>query len=124
VRLLCDADVDGPLVQRLRDEGHEVFYMAEIKPDATDDEVLELANQHGVVLVTRDKGFGQMVFRQGLPFYGVLLIRLAGVPMLTRKDMLAEAVRNHGREFQSAFSVLTQTGLRIRPRFPGPPSNA
>jgi predicted nuclease of predicted toxin-antitoxin system len=57
--------VSTPIVQHLRDAGHQVFYMAEIQPRADDDQVLELANQKEAVLITRDKGFGQMVFRQG-----------------------------------------------------------
>jgi predicted nuclease of predicted toxin-antitoxin system len=119
LRLLCDADVDAPLVQHLRDAGHEVQYMAEIQPRAEDDQVLELATQQAAILVTRDKGFGQMVFRQGFPFHGVLLIRLAGIPMAERKQLLTQAFRSHGHQFEGAFSVLTRNGLRVRPRFPG-----
>jgi predicted nuclease of predicted toxin-antitoxin system len=54
------------LVQRLRDEGHEVFYMTEIKADSTDDEVLAIANSKSAILITRDRGFGQLVFQQAL----------------------------------------------------------
>jgi len=122
LRLLCDADVDAPLVQHLRDAGHEVLYMAEIEPRAEDAQVLDLANQLKAILLTRDKGFGQMVFRQGRPFHGVLLLRLAGVPMPKRKELLAQALKSHGHEFEGNFSVLTQNGLRVRPRFPGPES--
>ena len=124
MKFLCDADVDAPLVQCLRDEGHEVSYVAEIRPDSADDEVLATANAHGAVLITRDKGFGQLVFRQRLVSHGVLLIRLAGLPMSQRKDLLVEAVRLHGHEFPAAFSVLTPSGLRIRRRFPEPPTTA
>lgn len=45
-----------------------------------------------------------------------LLIRLAGVPMAERAELLARAVEQHGDEFVGAFSVLTPAGLRIRPR--------
>jgi len=117
LRLLCDADVDRPLVERLREDGHDVFYIAEIKPDSTDEEVLELAKVYEAVLITRDKGFGELVFRQGLASRGVLLIRLAGVPMSERKRLLSLAVKQHAPEFEGAFSVLTKGGLRIRPGF-------
>jgi predicted nuclease of predicted toxin-antitoxin system len=116
LRFLCDSDVDRPLVDRLREDGHEVFYMTEIKADSLDEEVLEQANSAKAVLITRDKGFGQLVFRQGLAAHGVLLIRLAGVPMQERKDLLSRAVQQHGHEFEGAFSVLSKGGLRIRPR--------
>ncbi|MGH7575889.1 MAG: DUF5615 family PIN-like protein [Longimicrobiales bacterium] len=113
---LCDADVDGPLVRRLRDDGHDVSYMTEIKANSTDEEVLALASGKHAVLITRDKGFGRLVFQQGLASSGVLLIRLAGVPMADRAELLSRTVQQHGSEFIGAFSVLTPAGLRIRPR--------
>jgi predicted nuclease of predicted toxin-antitoxin system len=112
LKFLCDADVDRPLVDRLREDGYNTLYMAEIKKDASDEEVLATANSNGAILITRDKGFGELVFRQGLAFHGVLLIRLAGVPMEERKVLLAEAVRNHAHEFAAAFSVLTHSGRK------------
>jgi predicted nuclease of predicted toxin-antitoxin system len=117
LKILCDADVDRPLVLRLRADGHDVAYMYETRPDAIDDEVLDLAAQTGALLVTRDKGFGQLVFQQHRAHNGVLLIRLAGVPMMQRQELLSLAVAQHGREFAGTFSVLTQHGLRIRPGF-------
>jgi predicted nuclease of predicted toxin-antitoxin system len=68
LKFLCDADVDRPLVERLRDEGHDVLYMAEIRKDSADEEVLKLANDNGAVLVTRDKGFGGLVFSSASVF--------------------------------------------------------
>ncbi len=98
--------------------------MTEIKADCMDEEVLAMANRDAAILITRDKGFGQLVFRQRLATHGVLLIRLAGVPMKERKQLLSDAVRQRGHEFPGAFSVLMKTGLRIRPRFPGSASNS
>ena len=96
--------------------------MAEIKKDSIDEEVLRIANESGAVLITRDKGFGELVFRQGLSTHGVLLLRLAGIPMSERQEMLLRAVREHSGEFRGSFSVLTKSGLRIRPGFPPGPS--
>jgi predicted nuclease of predicted toxin-antitoxin system len=115
LKFLCDSDVDGPLVRRLRDDGHEVAYMTEIQPDSPDEHVLELANSTQAVLITRDKGFGNLVYRQRLVTHGVLLLRLSGVPMSERKDLLSRAAQQHGHELKGAFSVLTRGGLRVRP---------
>lgn len=116
MKLVCDADVDAPLVQHLRDAGHEVTSIADVNPGSTDEEVLEIANQRGAVLITRDKGFGQLVFQQRRASAGVLLIRLAGVPMSERKELLARVVADHGAELADSFSVLTRSRLRIRRR--------
>lgn len=63
-------------VVRLRDEGHAVIYVAEMEPGTSDDAVLNVANRESAVLVTADKDFGEIVFRQGRSSSGVILIRL------------------------------------------------
>ncbi len=55
---LADESVDREIVERLRGEGHDVLYVAEMEPGITDDEVFERANATGRILVTCDKDFG------------------------------------------------------------------
>ena len=64
MNLLADESVDRPIVERLRDDGHEVVYVAELSPSIGDDEVLQKANDSRALLLTTDKDFGELVFRQ------------------------------------------------------------
>jgi len=66
-------------VERLRDDGHTVLYVLEMEPSISDDEVIRRANQEFALLLTADKDFGELVFRQRRIVYGVVLIRLAGL---------------------------------------------
>jgi predicted nuclease of predicted toxin-antitoxin system len=66
VNVVADEGVDGPVVQRLRDDGHDVIYVAELSPGVTDDDVLRHANDRDALLLTADKDFGELVVRQGL----------------------------------------------------------
>jgi rRNA-processing protein FCF1 len=45
----------------------------------SNDFILHLANQETAYLLTADKDFGEMAFRQRLDKHGVVLIHLAGV---------------------------------------------
>jgi predicted nuclease of predicted toxin-antitoxin system len=65
VKILADEGVDYPIVERLRQRGHWVWYVAEMEPGIYEDVVLDLANREGAVLLTADKDFGELVFRQG-----------------------------------------------------------
>lgn len=47
MRLLADESVDRQVVDRLRDEGFDVDYIAELTPAATDDDILEMAHSNG-----------------------------------------------------------------------------
>ena len=40
MKLFGDEDVNGPIVYRLREDGHEVDYVAEMQPGILDEDVL------------------------------------------------------------------------------------
>ena len=87
MNLVADEGVDRPVVERLRQDGHDVVYVAELSPSIPDEEVLQQTNARRAVLVTADKDFGELVFRQGLVHSGVILLRLAGLTNATKAEI-------------------------------------
>ncbi len=61
MNFLADESVDHPIVERLRRDGHQVSYVAELEAGMPDDDVLNLANQEAAWLLTVDRDFGKMV---------------------------------------------------------------
>jgi len=116
MKVVADESVDAALVVRLRREGHDVIYVAELSPSITDDEVLQYANERGALLPTADKDFGELVFRLGKAHGGVLLLRLAGLSAAAKTEIIAKVFRDHGEELVRAFSVVSMGTLRIRAR--------
>ena len=114
MNLLADEGVDRPVVERLRQDGHDVLYVAESSPSVPDEEVLEQANTRNAVLLTADKDFGELVFRQGLVHSGVILLRLAGLANTTKAELVAEVCRVRPAELIGAFSVIAPGQVRIR----------
>jgi len=114
VNLVADEGVDRAVVERLRHDGHEVVYVAELSPSVTDEEVLRQANERRAVLLTADKDFGELVFRQGLVHCGVVLVRLAGLANPTKAEIVAEVCRDRTGELVGAFSVVSPGQVRIR----------
>jgi predicted nuclease of predicted toxin-antitoxin system len=84
VNLLADEGIERQIVERLRRDGHDVLYIAEMQPGIGDEVVLGEANQRGALLVTLDTDFGELVFRQRLVHGGVVLVRLAGLLLDTK----------------------------------------
>jgi predicted nuclease of predicted toxin-antitoxin system len=78
--------------------------VAELSPSITDEEVLQQANAHSAVLLTADKDFGDLVFRQGLVHSGVMLLRLAGLANVTKAEIVAEVCRDRTEELVGAFT--------------------
>lgn len=114
MKLLADEGVDQQIVKRLRQEGHTVLYVAEMEPGISDDEVLNLANQETAILLTADKDFGELIFRQGRISAGVILLRLAGLSQESKKEAVASVIRVHADKLQQAFAVITPGVVRIR----------
>ena len=114
MRFLADESVDRPIVDRLRRVGHDVAAIAEESPGLKDDAVLARAWLEGVVLITADKDFGELVYRRRRPHAGVLLLRLAGLGEDEKCDLVARAVAARGDDLPQAFSVLDGDALRIR----------
>jgi predicted nuclease of predicted toxin-antitoxin system len=119
MKFLSDESVDRQIVDRLRQDGHFVSYVIEMEPAISDDTVLNLANKEAALLLTADKDFGEMVFRQGRSNQGVILVRMAGLSQKSKSDIVSLAIKKHASELTKAFTVITPKSIRIR-RSPTP----
>ncbi|MEA2052875.1 MAG: DUF5615 family PIN-like protein [Euryarchaeota archaeon] len=117
MKFLADECIDRQIVDRLRQEHHEVLYVAELEPGITDDEVMNLANQENSLLLTADKDFGELIFRQGKITRGVILVRLAGLSPIVKAEVIADAIKDHAGELLQAFTLITPVTVRIRGEF-------
>lgn len=114
MNFLADENIDGPIVKLLRTAGHKVLYVAEIDPAIDDDQILTRANQEGSLLVTGDKDFGELVFRQKRISTGVILVRLEGLSPKKKADIVADAIGKHAQELRNSFTVISPGNIRIR----------
>jgi predicted nuclease of predicted toxin-antitoxin system len=114
VNLLADEGVELAVVERLRQDGHDVLYVAELAPSVADEDVLREANARGALLITADKDFGELVFRQRRVHRGVVLLRLAGLANEIKAQIVAEVCRERAEVLPGAFSVIAAGQVRIR----------
>ena len=111
---VLDEDVSRHIARALRREGHHIVCVSELAPSISDEAVLDMANEKGALLVTADKDFGELIFRQGRAAVGVVLLRLARLSQPTRAAIVAAAVQEHGLQLKGAFTVVTPGLVRIR----------
>lgn len=114
MNFLVDEGVDAQIVQRLRRGGHTVEYVAEMAPGLSDAAMLELAVRSSALLLTADKDFGNLVFRQRRDMTGIVLIRLAGLAPNAKADTVTDAIQEHSAHLSGAFTVITPWSVRIR----------
>lgn len=114
MKFLGDENLDWQIVERLRLDGQEVLYVVEMEPGIADDEVLNLANNEGAILLTSDKDFGELVFRLCRIAAGIVLIRLFGLSPNDRAEIIANAINQYADELLGAFTVISSKSIRIR----------
>ena len=111
---LADEGVERQIVERLRLDGHQVSYVAEMSPGIIDEAVLMESRISASVLITADKDFGELVFRLRQASTGVMLVRLWGLSPAMKAGVVSQAIREHGQELDGAFAVLSPGNIRIR----------
>lgn len=115
MKILADESVDRPIVERLRESDYDVEYIAEIEPGISDQDVLEIANKTKAILLTADKDFGELVYRDHYDIgAGVVLLRFAGLSPAEKADKAIDAIREFTSDDESRFLVVTKSGIRYR----------
>lgn len=114
MKLIADENVDGHVIERLRAEGHDIIAIVKQYPSIPDHDVLVISNEERALLITEDKDFGELVFHKKRSHFGILLVRLEGVPRPERIQLVCDTIQKRGPELANAFSVLTASSLRIR----------
>ncbi len=115
MRIFADENVPRPIVAWLRETGHDVLYAAETHRQTPDAELLAEAEDQGIIIMTEDKDFGELIFRDRANSHGVLLLRLGGQPAMTRLGRLQHVWPLIESRLPGHFLVLTRTRIRLRP---------
>lgn len=115
MRFLADECCDGGLVTALRDEGHDVFYVPELIAGATDEVVLGCAFDEERILLTEDKGFGELVYRMRLPAHGIVLMRFDVADRERKIPRIQELLAYYGERLRGLFITLEADKIRARP---------
>jgi len=114
MKFFADENVARAIVQWLRHAGHDVLYAAEADPGQDDVMWLRQAEQAEGLIVTADKDFGELVFRDRLNSHGVVLIRLQRLSLRGRLARLAEAWSVVEANPKGKFIVITEGRVRVR----------
>ena len=108
MRFLVDRCVGRRLSRHLNNQGHDVLDGRDIGADPGDRHLLELAASENRVLITLDKGFGELIYVLHVPHAG--LIRLPDVRMAERITLVEDAISQHGQDLEQRAIVTIQGG--------------
>ncbi len=105
----------GPNVARwLTENRHDVYSVADESRGWTDEQVLRKALAEERILITNDKDFGYLIFKNRMAHCGVILMRLEDETSGNKIAVLSGLLRGHGKSItENNFIVVTETSIRI-----------
>jgi predicted nuclease of predicted toxin-antitoxin system len=115
MRLALDENISGDVAVELRRRGHGVLAVKESMRGAKDDEILARAQAERRLLVTQDKDYGELAYRQLLPAdCGIILFRLSDADPDAADRRMIEVIESRD-DWYGQFAVASDDRLRIRP---------
>ena len=115
MKILANENVPGCTVKALREKGSSVTWIRTEMPGASDAQVIKRAQDDKSVLLTFDKGFGELAFQKGLTSpCGVILLRLAPASPEGLATSIVAVIESRS-DWEGRFSVVDEGSVRVRP---------
>lgn len=115
MKFLADAHISRKMVRFVLDQSHDCTFAAYLPSALTDQEVLVIAVREQRIIVTYDKDFGELVFRDGLNVPGVILIRIDNGTEDDRLEILKQHWSEVLQQVPGHFVTVTPERIRTRP---------
>jgi predicted nuclease of predicted toxin-antitoxin system len=113
MRFLVD-ECTGPAVAKwLRGLRYDVLSIFDEARGLDDVEIIDLANKDDYILITCDKDFGELIFRERKPHKGVILLRLEDERRENKIIVLERFLNSYSDQISNNFIVVTENSVRI-----------
>ena len=113
-RFLIDESVGQTAALHLRAIGLDVESVAELMPRAQDENILSYSVSAQRIVVTIDKDFGDLIFRDGLLHVGVVLLRLDDDTIPNIVKALDRVINEVGPRVWNSFVVVSDRHIRVK----------
>ena len=118
MKFLLDENISKLTAKFLTQLGHIILRVKEINPGMEDYQVLELALKEQAIIITLDKDYGELVFKEGKAYSGVLFLRLEN----QTQDNIINTLRwllsiYSDRKLTNKFVTVTEKDGRLKVRF-------
>ncbi len=92
----------------------DVYYVIDEIRSLDDEVLLQIAFNEKRILITKDKDFGELVYRLNKAHFGVILLRLEGHASQERADIVCPLIVKYRDQLYNAFTVIQKGIVRIR----------
>lgn len=118
MKFLLDENIGKKIATFLNQQKYSTQRIRDIKPGIEDFEVLNLAVSQKAILITSDKDFGELIFKEKQPHSGVIFLRLTDQTS-ENKIQAIKFVLSKYKKINDKFIVVTkkENGFNLRIRY-------
>lgn len=104
----------GPTVAKwLASEGHNILSISPDRKGISDKEILKIAVSEERILITNDKDFGELIFKNRQSHCGVIFLRLTDETSRNKVLVLKNLTQNHQQIIEKGhFVVMPEKSIR------------
>ena len=113
IRYLADENIPFAIVEELKEEGYNIESLPSNKRGMLDKKMMNYAFEKDLIILTFDKDFGQLVFKEKMQAIGIVLLRFLPTSPKRIKTIIREILAD--KEFNpiGKFVVVHDTHMRI-----------
>ncbi len=113
-KIVVDIGVGKIIEEWLSIQKFKIISIRKINSQMPDLEILKLANEEKALIITMDKDFGELVYKEFSLHYGILLLRLEDAVAEEKLSVIRNIFQNSYSQIKNNFSVYQNGKLRIR----------
>ena len=114
VKFIVDVGVGRSVEEWLKSQEFTIVTIGSINPEMKDTEIIQLANMEDAIIITMDKDFGELVFKEKNKHKGILLLRLEDAMSEEKLAVIQNIIPEHLKKLKNNFSVYQNGKLRTR----------
>jgi predicted nuclease of predicted toxin-antitoxin system len=113
---IIDVGVGKSVEQWLTDEGYKVISIRSLNAEMEDGQIVSLALTEDAIIITMDKDFGELVYKEKKQHKGILLLRLDDAVANEKLAVVQSLFPSELENIKNHFTVYQNGKLRIRPQ--------
>jgi len=116
MRFLVDECTGPDVANWLREQQHNVFSVYEQARGMEDDDIIKKVFAENWILITNDKDFGKMIYREGRPHRGVVFLRLDDERAFSKIATIRRLLEGYADRLIDHYVVVTEKRVRFARR--------
>ena len=114
IKFIVDVGVGRSIEEWLSSQKFQVLAISSINPEMEDYQIIKLAIKEDGIIITMDKDFGELVFKNNNLHKGVLLLRLDDAVSEEKLAAIQNLIPEHLEQLKNNFSVYQNGKLRTK----------